>query len=877
MNKKINFICILSIILLISVMTIGYSVLNKELSITGEVNYRPQGDMRITNVKQEDINNATIEYFDFSKKEIKLAYRSTGSAFLKFTVEVTNYSNIEMGILKIDGLDGGVVEGYTLGTKLVGEDNNSKAGMTKEFTITYNSSNVETKSLLLKFDFEEVFTISYEGFDDTSNFKKEILRNDKLIQNLGNNPPKKIEVTMDDKVITPNYSNGTLTINQVTGNIKVKSLFYDDSGANAPVLSDGMIPVYYDENDKEWKKADRYNRNNNWCDYNNQKWCNAVTVAQTWVKDLSGNNNNGKIVGPVIENGEAYFDGIDDYIDLGFKNYDFNNQIAFVLRFKFNEIPTKYCELFGNWESAGGGIAYTTDNRFAFTLYNDLLDQYEGVTFPYTVEKNKYYTIVATYNGQSLNMYINGQSVNWNVIMNIRPSEFPIFIGGNPNDGFIGNPSNITVSEAMIFNVDLSEQEIRQHYIDKVTLGETKPLIYYDFEETNREVYKNDKIGTTIPMEEINTMWVWIPRYSYTIKSEDGTNYYGKKETGRMDMPSQALPGEIDVKFIPVSENDSEGSAQYTGNDPNGWFTPPGFTFGDKDLSGIWMGKFEASHIENCVGQNHDTNTGCDLENLKVQIKPQVSTWVFIRVSTLELISMNMTKSKNIYGFDNTYDSHASSNTEWALISYLTQSKYGKYGNTLYSGENKQVYMNNFSGRMTGCSSGKATTEYSYSCLYKYNDLTNNGTGTGYAGAGASSTGNVYGIYDISGETWEYVMGVFNKLSGNTSILNSGYSGKITDGSSLTGRNWPEEKYYNVYTSSNYNIACSDKVCKGHALSETAGWYNDSTSFINESQPWLLRGAGYGDKESAGVFFFHHWEGHANEGITFRVVLTPNN
>ena len=30
-------------------------------------------------------------------------------------------------------------------------------------------------------------------------------------------------------------------------------------------------------------------------------------------------------------------------------------------------------------------------------------------------------------------------------------------------------------------------------------------------------------------MNDIETMWVWIPRYSYSIASEDGTNYYGRK------------------------------------------------------------------------------------------------------------------------------------------------------------------------------------------------------------------------------------------------------------------------------------------------------------------------------------------------------------
>ncbi len=75
-----------------------------------------------------------------------------------------------------------------------------------------------------------------------------------------------------------------------------------------------------------------------------------------------------------------------------------------------------------------------------------------------------------------------------------------------------------------------------------------------------RSYYKKAKAGTVISMEDINTMWVWIPRYSYTIKSENGVNYYGKASTENKN-PTKALPGEIDIKFIPVTQNDSEGSA----------------------------------------------------------------------------------------------------------------------------------------------------------------------------------------------------------------------------------------------------------------------------------------------------------------------------
>ena len=51
----------------------------------------------------------------------------------------------------------------------------------------------------------------------------------------------------------------------------------DPSGANRPVLAEGMIPIKYDGTN--WVKADEYGNYSNWYDYGNQKWANAVMVT----------------------------------------------------------------------------------------------------------------------------------------------------------------------------------------------------------------------------------------------------------------------------------------------------------------------------------------------------------------------------------------------------------------------------------------------------------------------------------------------------------------------------------------------------------------------------------------------------------------------
>ena len=212
-------------------MSIGYSALNRSLGITGDLTYRPQGDMRITNITQGTVTGATIQYADFSRKEIKLGYISTGAASVTYTVEITNYSNVEMGILKIDDLPSDAkITGYTLGTKLKDKNGKSDAGMVMTFDITFTSTKAETRTFLLKFDFENCYKVTYEGFTSTTGFKTEVLEKAKFTQNFGGKfpgglPAGALYVTMKGSAYNDyTYSNGTITITSVTGPIDIKVL-----------------------------------------------------------------------------------------------------------------------------------------------------------------------------------------------------------------------------------------------------------------------------------------------------------------------------------------------------------------------------------------------------------------------------------------------------------------------------------------------------------------------------------------------------------------------------------------------------------------------------------------------------------------------------
>ena len=235
MSKYINRLLGILIIVVVCLFSIGYSVLNRELNITGELNYRPVGDVRITNLSATNLNGAMINYADFSKNEIKLGYTTTSPVDVTYKVEVTNYLDVPMGILKIENLpNNAVIGGYTLGTKLSNSDNFLKLGEAKTFTITFKSI-AGINSYLLKFDFEPVYKITYDGFSTTNGFKTEILKGDDYLQNFGSSPPKALYINMGgSRVIDYTYSGGTLSFKSINGDITItvltaSHLFYDNS------------------------------------------------------------------------------------------------------------------------------------------------------------------------------------------------------------------------------------------------------------------------------------------------------------------------------------------------------------------------------------------------------------------------------------------------------------------------------------------------------------------------------------------------------------------------------------------------------------------------------------------------------------------------
>ena len=328
---------------------------------------------------------------------------------------------------------------------------------------------------------------------------------------------------------------------------------------------------------------------------------------------------------------------------------------------------------------------------------------------------------------------------------------------------------------------------------------------------TNRTTYLNAKVGTEIPMTDINTMWVWIPRFNAATPS----NYNGG---------TKALPNAIDVTFVKPNETALDA-----------------FTFGTKQLSGFWYGKFELSHTT-LVSNTTANNLGCTNETCtnanNILIKPSVTILRYNNISNFFFASRSMEQTGNSFGFVSTeVDTHMSKNNEWGAVAYLTQSIYGRCTNSTLCVE---IGINNNSTYKTGYGAAPGTSSTSSTTNTYDTNL----------GMKASTTGNIYGIYDMAGGLFEYVMGVYNKTTGN---------------SGFTTTTFPNEKYYNNYTATTY---------QGHALTETQGWYNDIYSFVGSSFPWFVRGATVANVDNNGIFSAYGNDGGSNGYRPTRFTLT---
>ena len=352
-------------------------------------------------------------------------------------------------------------------------------------------------------------------------------------------------------------------------------------------------------------------------------------------------------------------------------------------------------------------------------------------------------------------------------------------------------------------------------------------------------------VGQEVTEEEVSLWYVWLPRYKYTVFN--GNNGSVSEQLINVTFES----GTNSTGTVKCTDNFStNGKSEVCTDSTNGsikngisTYTHPAFTFGNTALKGIWIGKFELSATDSsCI--NDGTNIQCN-KVLTIVTKPNVRSWM--KAETVNFFT-SIKNAATTYGISNA-DSHMIKNMEWGAAAYLKQSKYG-LGNTI-------MKTNSNSSCYTGGGTGDA---------YKTNVM-------------QSTTGNVYGVYDMSGGCFEYVMGF--ELNSNNQF-NTAKSSFTTE---------PNFKYYDKYKYESVDYPQGALTFSrgklGDATKETlkkygvreGGWNGEIATFPYRSNLTFIRGGCYEDASNgvnikAGIFYFTYTPVYAMNLHTTRAVLT---
>ena len=352
-------------------------------------------------------------------------------------------------------------------------------------------------------------------------------------------------------------------------------------------------------------------------------------------------------------------------------------------------------------------------------------------------------------------------------------------------------------------------------------------------------------VGQEVTEEEVSLWYVWLPRYKYTVFN--GNNGSVSEQLINVTFES----GTNSTGTVKCTDNFStNGKSEVCTDSTNGsikngisTYTHPAFTFGNTALKGIWIGKFELSATDSsCI--NDGTNIQCN-KVLTIVTKPNVRSWM--KAETVNFFT-SIKNAATTYGISNA-DSHMIKNMEWGAAAYLKQSKYG-LGNTI-------MKTNSNSSCYTGGGTGDA---------YKTNVM-------------QSTTGNVYGVYDMSGGCFEYVMGF--ELNSNNQF-NTAKSSFTTE---------PNFKYYDKYKYESVDYPQGALTFSrgklGDATKETlkkygvreGGWNGEIATFPYRSNLTFIRGGCYEDASNgvnikAGIFYFTYTPVYAMDLHTTRAVLT---
>ncbi len=371
--------------------------------------------------------------------------------------------------------------------------------------------------------------------------------------------------------------------------------------------------------------------------------------------------------------------------------------------------------------------------------------------------------------------------------------------------------------------------------------------------------------------------WVWIPRYAYKITSGLNSNTAGtidivflKGQTNKdingndvtsssyVDSKGQTGAYKVHPAFTQIGNGKPMTIKDAENNDiPNPEYVGNG---GFGELTGMWVAKYEASSnasnvVENPTVEQLAIDGGSEIDiDLKVRVKPNVTSWRKIAINNMFTVCRNLIETGNSLENTSNLNSHMMKNTEWGAVAYLSRSVYGI---------NSEVWNNPYYNNATNCSpitglcgnetNGKDNATTDITKTLKYNET---------GGGNASTTGNVYGVYDMAGGAWEYVAGYLSEI---TTLVSADQKYKDAYSGTSDDRN----TNYNA-NSGKYGDSLYETSSSGNSI--TGSWESTYSYFLFSRSPVLTRGGRADFGSNAGVFAFSTSTGEANTYVSFRPV-----
>ena len=484
--------------------------------------------------------------------------------------------------------------------------------------------------------------------------------------------------------------------------------------------------------------------------------------------------------------------------------------------------------------------------------------------------------------------------------------------------GKVNKPKLMTGMTAIKFNEPTGDEKANEGSVIKTTDTDTA---WYDY----------DAKKWANAQTQDGSMWVWIPRFAYRVNKstqtfdvvflEGTTDYYyengEKKEAKRQKTENETVDTTTGYTVHPAFTNES--SINYVNG---GW---------DKELTGIWVSKFEAGFASGNnsatvkessvkytqasayasgaeIGTESDTTARNFLDGeygaksgsdytFKNGTAPSIKYPTFqgltysmnyINHNDAFNISKTLTESGNIYGLSSSStDSHMMKNSEWGAAVYLSQSKYGLNETNIYI---NNVNLNNTSKSVyavTGCAGATEDASPVATTITELNNRTASGVyvWTQKSGTKASTTGTIYGIYDMSGGAWERTAGLVNNGNLNLSTygqsmldaLNNGKSSKYV--TSYPYDSSVDKDGANIDTASVANWRANTRIY-GDGIRETStagtektSWYGNFSYITAVYGPLNVRGGHYWDTDGAGLFCFSRTAGNSAYFNGFRSIL----